>query len=912
VLRVIIAPMRSFFRATFLLILISTAPALGQDPLSPDRRINWSQAGYEPGEIPDIQTNIINAVTQYNADNTGSEDASTAINRAIQDAAAPGVVFLPAGNYQIRGTINLKSDIVVRGAGSDKTRLYCDLNGESGKDCFRAVGEVGTSFFSVLSGYNKGSTQLRVGDIGSFSSGSTVELQQDNIPGVILCPHSWCSSTVGQLFSIVSRDSGTGTLLLDRQVHLDFSGSLDPEIRRLDPVVNAGIEDLYIDRTDGGDVQDWEIYSTDIIHFEIAANCWVQRIESRRSINNHVHILRSRNIEVRDSYFHEGYNYFGSKAYGLTMAAHTTSCLAENNIFEHLRHSMSLSLGANGNVLAYGLSIDPYAKDHDNSGNEVERLYADISLHGNYPFMNLFEGNVVHSPIITDWLGPAGPGNTVFRTRIETKNLQIDNSGDTFYSTGSDRQNIIGSEFTGGSNYIRITPGADDILYHGNNADNTRNLGSSIYWRSDLDRNLPDSYYLNGAPSSFEDLPWPPFGPETPVGQGRIPAEIRYCQLKGGICADDLCSTYGQNCASLSEQVDFTHHSYRELCLPDKYCCVGECPGADSCLGTDVSCGVDGDCRDCSTLAACEGTRLLRYSCGGNNIGCVFSNDYDDCSDCSCNCGGFAQTESLYNGTTCSDGIDNDCIDGADAVDPKCRPTAIPNDYVAYWKFDSEANGITPDETGRYNGLVHGAALTNDAKFGSAYAFDGNDYIEVQQSSDLNISPQITITAWVVQRAVVPYAKILVKPVNEGAEPWELYTLDLGGSLGNTPRLAISNGVDYTGWHGLTSPDLILNPNVWYHFAATYDGAFMRLYLNGELIAYEAETLVMGTSAEPIYIGRFMRDTSPALTGSIDELRLYERALSADEILAIYHNNQSNPLIPASPDNLTVVVELTP
>jgi len=74
-----------------------------------------------------------------------------------------------------------------------------------------------------------------------------------------------------------------------------------------------------------------------------------------------------------------------------------------------------------------------------------------------------------------------------------------------------------------------------------------------------------------------------------------------------------------------------------------------------------------------------------------------------------------------------------------------------------------------------------------------------------------------------------------------------------------------------------------LTANTWAHLAATYDGATMRLYVNGVLVASRAQAGASATSANPLQIGG---DSiyGQYFTGMIDEVRIYNRALSVTEI----------------------------
>ncbi|MNC93844.1 hypothetical protein D3C83_105630 [compost metagenome] len=76
---------------------------------------------------------------------------------------------------------------------------------------------------------------------------------------------------------------------------------------------------------------------------------------------------------------------------------------------------------------------------------------------------------------------------------------------------------------------------------------------------------------------------------------------------------------------------------------------------------------------------------------------------------------------------------------------------------------------------------------------------------------------------------------------------------------------------------------------MWYHAAATYDGATMRLYLNGVLVASMSKTGSVAASASvPVTIGRSPEGSAfTQMSGALDDLRIYNRGLSAAEIAAL-------------------------
>ncbi|MCK5646486.1 MAG: S-layer homology domain-containing protein [Anaerolineales bacterium] len=463
--------------------------------LQEERRISWSGAGY-PGDIPFV-LNQVN-VLDFGAIPDGVTDNASAIAAAIAAAPSPGVVFFPEGTYRFNSPIQLSSGIVLRGAGYKKTHLECNLSGAA-QTCIQAVTYQRGDFTRILSGMSKGSTLLTVEDASNFTVGNPAEIQQENDPAIMYTNpewnQSWAQNAVGQFVRITAINGNT--LKLDRPLNIDFRADLNAMIRPNGLISDVGIEDLHIRRLDAGDGH--------TIQFKNAANSWVRRVESEYTYRTHVSVTSSMNIEIRDSYFHHSHDYGGGgHGYGVDLNHHTTNCLVENNIFEHLRHAMMIHVGANGNVFGYNYSFDPV----ENSGNWMP---PDISVHGHFPFMNLFEGNIVQEVGLSDWWGPAGPGNTLFRNRVETENIDLKDQ--------SHSQNVVGNELTGGVNQITIQSGVMDSLVHGNNVNGVINWDPSAE-----DHQLPNSYYLLSKPIFFGSTPWPSLGGDQVLDSGTIPA----------------------------------------------------------------------------------------------------------------------------------------------------------------------------------------------------------------------------------------------------------------------------------------------------------------------------------------------------------------------------------------------------
>ena len=203
---------------------------------------------------------------------------------------------------------------------------------------------------------------------------------------------------------------------------------------------------------------------------------------------------------------------------------------------------------------------------------------------------------------------------------------------------------------------------------------------------------------------------------------------------------------------------------------------------------------------------------------------------------------------------------------------------------VGYWAFE-EGSGTTANDA---SGSGNNGTLTNGPKWasgkvGGALQFDGvDDYVDAGANSSTNITGAITIEAWIYLRSYdVDYRTI----VGKSAQNW----FRVEESPGNLRFYLYQGAV----WKNISSTENI-NLNTWYHVVATYDNSTGKLFING-LDKSGASSLLGGgadSSSGILYISR-SSGIGP-WDGLIDDIRIYNRALSATEIR--YHYNRGGPV----------------
>lgn len=226
---------------------------------------------------------------------------------------------------------------------------------------------------------------------------------------------------------------------------------------------------------------------------------------------------------------------------------------------------------------------------------------------------------------------------------------------------------------------------------------------------------------------------------------------------------------------------------------------------------------------------------------------------------------------------------------------------------VASYPFCGNANDVSGNN---YNGTIVGATLTAD-RFGnanSAYYFDGNVNSNGTNQPDrinLGINPELKFTG--SQMAISCW-------INPAGANFTSGRIVLGGRVNDSYTLVLENdrvlwrpiliGQGYSNYSAYELYSTNTLPyNQWYHIVAQYDGLVSKLYINGllntsvttngaNLKSNPLEILIGGEDA--VHIGS---TNSSSFWGSIDDIKIYNRALSNEEIQSLY--TEGNPCCPS-------------
>jgi hypothetical protein len=214
-----------------------------------------------------------------------------------------------------------------------------------------------------------------------------------------------------------------------------------------------------------------------------------------------------------------------------------------------------------------------------------------------------------------------------------------------------------------------------------------------------------------------------------------------------------------------------------------------------------------------------------------------------------------------------------------------------PQGIVSWWQAEGDAMDFV--------GLNHGS-LENGAGFavgmvGQAFQFDGvNDFVRVPNAPSLNPVNQVSIEFWMKGDAANP-----MNACCQGLVTTDFYGVEgFDSSRGIGFFLSTNDGTSFPNANtafGNTGFGLI--PGQWHHISATYDGSLMTQYVDGRVTA----ALALSGNISAMRVGSFLtigsedgRGYNPTATanryfrGLIDEVSIYNRALSQEEVSAIF------------------------
>ena len=227
-----------------------------------------------------------------------------------------------------------------------------------------------------------------------------------------------------------------------------------------------------------------------------------------------------------------------------------------------------------------------------------------------------------------------------------------------------------------------------------------------------------------------------------------------------------------------------------------------------------------------------------------------------------------------------------------------CTPP--PSGMISWWPGDGNANDIINTNNGILQG---GATATNAGVVGQCFGFDGtNGYVQIPDSPSLHPT-NLTVEAWVLfsslnsSGSANPGHQYIVFKQNDNYAYFEGFSLGKD-RYNHVPHPPSTNGdvfyFDVTSSDGSQSAEadsaVTVTTNVWYHVAGVRGTNFVQIYVNGQLQGQSSVSFSQNYSNLPVYFGSSGESYwDGKLAGQLDEVSIYNRALSSNEITAIYN-----------------------
>ena len=192
---------------------------------------------------------------------------------------------------------------------------------------------------------------------------------------------------------------------------------------------------------------------------------------------------------------------------------------------------------------------------------------------------------------------------------------------------------------------------------------------------------------------------------------------------------------------------------------------------------------------------------------------------------------------------------------------------------VAYWALDEGSGSLASDSSGHGNNgfLLNGPTWTS-GNVGSGLSFDGtDDVVAVPDSPSIAAPVQLTIAAWIRHTPTTTFRAIVDKR-DSTIDGYDLYIQSSGKLFMRVNSFSVQGNA--------TVAD-----TTWHHVAGVYDGSSLTLYVDGIVdTSLTVGGSVLDTTAD-LYLGQhFTADPNIIFAGRMDEIRIYDQALSPSEV----------------------------
>jgi len=211
------------------------------------------------------------------------------------------------------------------------------------------------------------------------------------------------------------------------------------------------------------------------------------------------------------------------------------------------------------------------------------------------------------------------------------------------------------------------------------------------------------------------------------------------------------------------------------------------------------------------------------------------------------------------------------------------------NSLVSWWRMDDGNSTHVFDYMGRNNGSVEGdAAQVDDGYFGKGFSFDGDDYVDCGEFDATESVSEFTVSVWVKSNDDTTSTHLIEKADGAGDDSFKLrfqsthLVFEVWNSSGSE---AESNYIS-----AITDKD-------WHHLAGVYNGTHVTSYIDNDVGTSAVLNGGVRVTTNNLIIGGHSGSLVGFWNGSIDDVMIFNRSLSAEEIVGIYANTSSKYMV---------------
>ena len=239
---------------------------------------------------------------------------------------------------------------------------------------------------------------------------------------------------------------------------------------------------------------------------------------------------------------------------------------------------------------------------------------------------------------------------------------------------------------------------------------------------------------------------------------------------------------------------------------------------------------------------------------------------------------------------------------------------ALTDNLVSYWKLD-EASGNAADSVGSNTAVNTGTATYGAAIINNGVILNGSSqYLTVTDHASLDFTTAFSASMWFKVTTMAADKALLVKWTYQTQGSWAIQTgIDAADEIGIFIATSLTDNGN--GCH-LTTDAANLSSDTWYHLVVVYDGSQtgdanrLKIYVNASSKAFTVDAgavpASLQNSSAPVNMGFFGGVLTRHLGGSMDEVGLWSRALTSDEVTTLY-NSGAGLQYPFSSGSATVI-----